>query len=108
MSAKTFILCFKWFVARRGIPKQILSDNETTFKGPNTILKLITNPPEITEYFGDLGIQWCFNIERAPWWGGIFERLVQSTKMLTEDGRKSEIDIRRTFNSNYRSGVCFE
>ena len=25
-------------------------------------------------------IQWSFNIERAPWWGGIFERMVRSVK----------------------------
>ena len=27
-----------------------------------------------------MGIEWTFNLEKAPWWGGIFERLVKSVK----------------------------
>lgn len=27
-----------------------------------------------------MSIDWRFNIERAPWWGGVFERMIQSTK----------------------------
>ena len=27
-----------------------------------------------------LGSEWLFNVERAPWWGGAFERMIQSTK----------------------------
>ena len=26
------------------------------------------------------GAEWQFNVERAPWWGGMFERMVGSTK----------------------------
>jgi len=25
-------------------------------------------------------VEWTFNLEKAPWWGGIFERLLQSVK----------------------------
>lgn len=25
-------------------------------------------------------MEWKFNLEKAPWWGGVFERLVKSTK----------------------------
>ena len=27
------------------------------------------------------GTQWKFTVEAAPWWGGIFERLVKSLKL---------------------------
>ena len=27
-----------------------------------------------------MNIWWVFNLEKAPWWGGFFERLVQSVK----------------------------
>lgn len=28
----------------------------------------------------DRKIQWKFNLEKAPWWGGFFERMIKSTK----------------------------
>lgn len=28
----------------------------------------------------NLGTEWILNVEKAPWWGGVFERLVKSTK----------------------------
>ena len=28
----------------------------------------------------DKGIKWDFNLPKAPWWGGFFERLVKCTK----------------------------
>ena len=35
---------------------------------------------QVTDYFSTKGIQWRFKVERAPWWGGIFERMIQSAK----------------------------
>ena len=35
-------------------------------------------------------IQWSFNIEAAPWQGGIFERLLQSTKRILRKSLRKE------------------
>ena len=35
---------------------------------------------EVQEHLSGLGVKWNFNVEKAPWWGGIFERMVCSTK----------------------------
>lgn len=32
------------------------------------------------QYFAGLGMKWSFNLEKAPWWGGVFERLIKSVK----------------------------
>ena len=32
------------------------------------------------QYLSGLKVQWSFNLEKAPWWGGFFERLIQSMK----------------------------
>lgn len=71
LSAQSFIRCFKRFTARRGIPRKVVSDNGTTFKAGSKVIET---------YFSEIGIQWCFNVPRAPWWGGVFERMIRSTK----------------------------
>ena len=80
LTSHAFIKCFKRFTARRGVPALVVSDNGTTFKGASKILQKIIQRTEVQEHFGEFGIQWIYNVERAPWWGGLFERLVQSTK----------------------------
>lgn len=37
-------------------------------------------PLSNTLKFAGNRIQWSFNLEKAPWWGGIFERMVRSVK----------------------------
>jgi len=34
----------------------------------------------VQDYLAGRGVEWMFNIEKAPWWGGAFERMVKSTK----------------------------
>ena len=35
---------------------------------------------EVKTDLAPLHVKWTFNIERAPWWGGVFERMVKSVK----------------------------
>ncbi len=55
------------FIARRGRPKLIYSDNGGTFKAAAKWLK----EAQKSEKFS-----WQFNLSWAPWWGGQFERLI--------------------------------
>ncbi|XP_047123003.1 uncharacterized protein LOC124806287 [Hydra vulgaris] len=71
LSAKSFILCLKRFIGRRGIPNLIISDNATCFKNEEV---------KLSEELLLLGIDWKYIIEAAPCWGGFWERLVQSVK----------------------------
>lgn len=80
MSAPTFIRSFKRFSSRRGFPSLMLSDNGKTFEAAAKLILSVVSSPEVQTYFGGVGIDWRFNVPRAPWWGGIFERLVRSTK----------------------------
>lgn len=66
----------KRFAARRGLPRQFILDNGKTFKVASKYLK----DGAVQEYLSGHGITWQFNVERAPWWGGAFERMVRSTK----------------------------
>ena len=80
MTAQAFIRAFKRFTARRGIPAKVISDNGRTFKAANNMLSSILNHPAVKDYLKGLQTHWTFNLEKAPWWGGIFERMVKSVK----------------------------
>ena len=79
-STLTFIRCLKRFVARRGLPSQFISDNGKTFKAAAKYLDTVFKDATLQRHLNGVGVTWKFNVERAPWWGGAFERLVRSTK----------------------------
>ena len=71
MSLEHFFRSFRRFVSRRGLPKRVVSDNAKTFKGAATIFKEIMKQRDASYYLEGSKIQWTFNVERAPWWGGV-------------------------------------
>lgn len=71
-----FMRSLKRFVARRGRPRIIYSDNGSTFKAAAKLINLINKDEKINNYLAKNSIEWKFNLSRAPWWGGQFERLV--------------------------------
>ena len=80
LSTPTFIHSFKRFSSRRGLPNLMLSDNGKTFVAAAKVVTKVVTSPKVQGNFEGIGIQWKFNVPRAPWWGGVFERLVRSTK----------------------------
>ena len=80
LTTEAFIRCFKRFSARRGVPVRMISDNAKTFKSAANLVREMVEDPGVTDFFGIRGVQWMFNVERAPWWGGIFERMIQTAK----------------------------
>ena len=80
LTTSSFLRSLKRFAARRGLPKRIVSDNGKTFKAAAKAIQAIVKSREVQEHLAGLGVEWRFNVERAPWWGGVFERMVRSTK----------------------------
>ncbi|XP_070543723.1 uncharacterized protein [Ptychodera flava] len=84
MSAEQFLLCLRRFIARRGTPEQIISDNAPQFKLAKSVLdKVWMNvimDRGVRKYMSDQGIKWQFIVELAPWMGGFYERLVGCVK----------------------------
>ena len=80
LTAKAFICCLKRFSGRRGIPQRLVSDNSKTFKSASRILSTLKGAHEVQQYLRDSHIEWSFILEKAPWWGGFYERLIQSVK----------------------------
>lgn len=80
LSTETFIRCLKRFAARRGFPHKFLSDNGKTFKAAARFIKTVFKEDIVQNHLSSRGVDWVFNIEKAPWWGGAFERMVRSVK----------------------------
>ena len=74
------------FIARRGKPRTIISDNGTNFVGANKEMRAYIaewNEQAIEERLLQEEIDWKFNPPAAPHFGGVWERLVRSCKKAT-------------------------
>ena len=80
LTTNAFLRSFRRFTARRGRPSFVVSDNGSTFKPAAREITTLLNDPGVRQHFAKEQMKWTFNLEKAPWWGGIFERLVRSMK----------------------------
>ena len=85
LSTDSFLSCFARFTSRRGHPQEVMSDNGTNFVGAEKTLRQelqAFNQKKIHCAMTRKGIKWKFIAARSPHWGGVWERLVQSTKKV--------------------------
>ena len=75
-----FIESFKQFIARKGRPNKVYSDNAKTFVSAANWLRKAQSDEKLNEFLSKNRIKWQFNLSRAPWWGGQFERLIGLVK----------------------------
>ncbi|UYV84532.1 hypothetical protein LAZ67_X002484 [Cordylochernes scorpioides] len=81
LSMEAFLQALRRFIARRGRPLIVYSDNGTNFKGMANALKKI----DFSRLKCDptlKNITWKFIPPGAPWWGGWWERLIGMMKQL--------------------------
>ena len=89
LSTEAFLAALRHFIARRGCPYKILSDNGTNFVGANHELQELYHHLETKESQGKIcnftaarKIVWTFSPGRAPHFGGLWEAAVKSAKSL--------------------------
>ena len=75
-STEEFLHSLKRFVARKGRPEKIFSDNGKTFVATAKWLTRVRNNEKLNDWLAKHDIKWKFNLSRARWWGGQFERLI--------------------------------
>ena len=73
---ETLLSSVKTFIARRSRPEKIYSDNFSSFVAAAKRFKKITREEQMYDFLAKHKIKWQFNLNRAPWWGGQFERLI--------------------------------
>lgn len=83
LDTDSFLLAFWRFAARRGFPAAVYSDNGTNLSAGekeirNLLLKL--NQTSIADGLSQRKIQWSFSPPSAPYFGRVWERMMQSAK----------------------------
>ncbi|KAK7938472.1 hypothetical protein WMY93_001798 [Mugilogobius chulae] len=78
----SFLMALRRFIARRGKPAELLSDQGTNFKGGERELReaFETVQPSLRDHLAKHQIQFKFNPPNAPHFGGVWEREVKSIK----------------------------
>jgi len=80
LSTDKFLLALRRFAGRCGLPNTIHTNNAQTFHAANKELCSVFSAAKTHQYFVEQGLRWKFNMPRAAWWGGWWERMVATTK----------------------------
>ena len=54
----------------------MVNDNAKTFQATKFWIENLVKDHDLYNYLCNENIEWKFNLSRAPWWGGFYERLV--------------------------------
>ena len=94
LSTNEFLQAFNRMISRRGICSTVWSDNAKTFKCADRQIRRLyksqssdssqswddIDQDELQAKLASKGIKWKFIVERSPWRGGWWERLVRNVK----------------------------
>jgi len=90
LSAQLFLDCLRRFIARRGKPTTIISDNAPQFhlvkSGLDQQWRNVHQDEAVLSFFSYEAIEWRFTTALAPWKGGFYERLVGVVKRALRKG----------------------
>ena len=65
----------------------IISDNAKTFKVASKLLLKLFQSPEVQAFLTKKRIVWKFILEKSPWMGGFYERMVGLLKRILRNAR---------------------
>ncbi|XP_062538136.1 uncharacterized protein LOC134206436 [Armigeres subalbatus] len=82
LSTESCMMALRRFIARRGAPEQVFTDNGTNFVGTERELarQLQNINGELSESFTNTNTKWNFIPPASPHMGGAWERMVRSVK----------------------------
>ena len=124
LNSDSTIMSLKRFIARRGTPLVIYSDNGTNFRGASKELKLalkeqISDRQNINDFATINKIEWNFIPPASPHMGGAWERMIRSVKnalsvILRKHTPKEEVlltimaEVEHTVNSRPLTHVSLD
>jgi hypothetical protein len=93
LDTQSVLMCLTRFVARRGAPKNLYSDNGTNFVGADRELKALLRSLDQRCIEADLAprsIQWHFIPPYASHRGGVWERMIKSVRSILSSVLKEQ------------------
>ncbi|CAM4529069.1 unnamed protein product [Leuciscus chuanchicus] len=86
LNADSFLMALRRFIARRGKPFELISDQGTNFRGGDRELReaFADLAPDIKAQLASQQIDWKFNPPNAPHFGGCWEREIRSVKQALQ------------------------
>ena len=78
-SIEEFLTSLQRFIACRGRPEKVYSDNFSTFVAASKWLKEILREEKFHDFLAKHHIKWQFNLKRAAWWNRQFEKIIRLT-----------------------------
>lgn len=93
LTSQAFIALFKRFIARRGKPEYVYSDNGTAYVGANNELSKIFNlyGHVLSNFFVEERITWHFIPPHSTYFGGLWKAAVKSIKFHLKRARINTI-----------------
>ena len=94
LDTDSFLAAFQRFMARRGKPSRVYSDNGTNFVAGSKELKERIrefNSSKIQDNLSQKEIQWSFNPPAASHMGGVWERLIRSVRSILQRILKEQV-----------------
>ena len=86
LDTDAFLNAFFRMANRRGLPKDVISDNGTNFVGAvrelKTLLQMV-DKEAVCRTMANRGIRWHFNPPGTPHFGGVFETMIKAAKRAT-------------------------
>ncbi|XP_057695896.1 uncharacterized protein LOC130918045 [Corythoichthys intestinalis] len=82
LDVDSFLMALRRFIARRGTPAELYSDQGTNFRGGERELResFAAMSPDLQEQLAKQKISFHFNPPAAPHFGGVWEREIRSVK----------------------------
>lgn len=70
LSVETFLLAFRRFASRKSLPRQMISDNASTYLAVVEELQKLFESNTLKKALAHQNVTWHFIPKRAPWYGG--------------------------------------
>ena len=102
LDTESFINALRRFVARRGRPQQIRSDNGVNFvKGTKELRKALQawNQAQIHECLLQQEVKWIFNPPAASHFGGVWERCIRTVRKVMKALLRQQVPNDESLNT---------